>query len=100
LWRFQASFRLFFFFLLFHASMMSDLIVDAYDVVRSESHPTSGRRREAPIILDLISVALVASHGGSCTFLIIDLFCTSFSSSSCIGMAVCSLFIKRDESLF
>jgi hypothetical protein len=39
--RFQASFRWFFFFLLFHASMMSDLIVDAHDVVESEIHPTS-----------------------------------------------------------
>jgi hypothetical protein len=41
--RFQASFRWFFFFLLFHASMMSDLIVDAHDVVESESHPTLGK---------------------------------------------------------
>jgi hypothetical protein len=38
---FQASFRWFFFFLLFHASMMSDWIVDAHDVVESESHPAS-----------------------------------------------------------
>jgi hypothetical protein len=45
LWRFQASFRWFFFFLLFHASMMSHLrvdIVDAHNVVVSESHPISG----------------------------------------------------------
>jgi hypothetical protein len=39
--RFQASFWWFLFFLLFHASMMLDLIVDAHDVVESESHPTS-----------------------------------------------------------
>jgi hypothetical protein len=37
---------LFFFFLLFHASMMSDLIVDAHDVVRSESHPVSLSRAD------------------------------------------------------
>jgi hypothetical protein len=51
LWRFQASSRWFFFLLLFHASMMSDLIVDAHDVVESESHPTSldlfGVRKQA-----------------------------------------------------
>jgi hypothetical protein len=44
LWRFQASFRWFFFFLLFHASMMLDLsvdVVDAHDVVVSEGHLVS-----------------------------------------------------------
>jgi hypothetical protein len=42
--RFQASFRWFFFFLLFHTSMMLDLsvyVVDAHDVVVSEGHPVS-----------------------------------------------------------
>jgi hypothetical protein len=42
--RFQASFRWFFFLLLFHASMMSDLsvdVVDAHDAEVSESHPVS-----------------------------------------------------------
>jgi hypothetical protein len=42
--RFQASFRWFFFFLLFHTSMMSDLsvdVVDAHDAVVSEGHPVS-----------------------------------------------------------
>jgi hypothetical protein len=44
LWHFQASFLWFFFFLLFHASMMSDLsvdVVDAQDAVVSEGHPVS-----------------------------------------------------------
>jgi hypothetical protein len=38
-------FRWFFFFFLFHASMMSDLrvdVVDAHDAVVSEGHPVSG----------------------------------------------------------
>jgi hypothetical protein len=42
--RFQASFQWFFFFLLFHASMMSDLsvdVVDTHDAVVSEGHPVS-----------------------------------------------------------
>jgi hypothetical protein len=41
---FQASFRWFFFFLLFHASMMSDVsvdVVDAHEAVVSEGHPAS-----------------------------------------------------------
>jgi hypothetical protein len=47
LWCFQASFRWFFFFLLFHTSMMSDLsvdVVDAHDAVVSEGHPVSTLR--------------------------------------------------------
>jgi hypothetical protein len=45
--RFHASFWWFFFFLFFHASMMSDFtvdVVDAHDVVVSESHPLSSPR--------------------------------------------------------
>jgi hypothetical protein len=41
LWRFQASFQWFFFFLLFHASIMSNLSVDAHNAVGSEGHPAS-----------------------------------------------------------
>jgi hypothetical protein len=45
--RFHAFFRWFFFFLLFHASMMSDLsvdVVDAHDAVVSKGHPISSKR--------------------------------------------------------
>jgi hypothetical protein len=50
--RFQASFRWFFFFLLFHASMMSDWsvdVVDAHDAVVFEGHPISETHNSSPI---------------------------------------------------
>jgi hypothetical protein len=53
--RFQASFQWFFFFLLFHASMMSDLSVDAHDAVGSEGHPTSSLAASKNVVLDVDS---------------------------------------------
>jgi hypothetical protein len=58
--RFQASFQWFFFFLLFHASMMSDLrvdVVDAHDAVVSESHPVSSPPSSKRVVLDVDSTS-------------------------------------------
>jgi hypothetical protein len=55
LWCFQASFWWFFFSLLFHASMMSDLSVDAHDAVVSEGHPASYPPTSKNVVLDVDS---------------------------------------------
>jgi hypothetical protein len=68
---------LFFFFLLFHASMMSDLIVDAHDVARSESHPTSLQLAkqsldEAPYKLSRAVAKLASITFWSIVFFLLD----------------------------
>jgi hypothetical protein len=58
--RFQASSLWFFFFLLFHASMMLDLnvdVVDAHDTVVSERHPVSSPLASKRVVLDFYSTS-------------------------------------------
>jgi hypothetical protein len=68
--RFQASFRWFFFFLLFHASMISDLsvdVVDAHDAVVSEGHHVSSPPASKNVVLDVYSTS--SCRGGRCRLL-------------------------------
>jgi hypothetical protein len=70
-----------------------DLVVST--TAACASLPSWGRCRGAPILLGLVSVALVASLDSSCLYLFIfDLLCKRFSSSLCIGLAVCGFIYK------
>jgi hypothetical protein len=69
-----------------------DLVVST--TAACASLPSWGHCRGAPILLGLVSVALVASLGSSCLYLFIfDLLCKRFSSSPYIGL-VCGFIYK------
>jgi hypothetical protein len=70
-----------------------DLVVST--TVACASLPSCGRCHGAPILLGLVSVALVVSLGSSCLYLFIFyLLCKRFSTSPCISLAVCGFIYK------